>query len=190
LFLLEFPRTVNDGDYLIETLWPWLSSHCERERAAAAFSAVADPQLVRIKEETGVELSANGSHDASALDRDAMAIVLKERDSVIASMEDQLAEVREVLANTDRELTEVRKSLVTREDAVARTELQLDGTRAELASLQRQLVAVHEDLAGRNADIEEMQAQLQVAAAEAEAVRRTVSWRITRPIRMLRSGLR
>jgi hypothetical protein len=190
LFLLEFPRTVNDGGYLIETLWPWLSSHCERERAAAAFSSVADPQLVRIQEEAGGELSANGSHDASTLDRDAMSIVLKERDSLMARLEDQLAEVREVLANTDRELTEVRNVLARREATAASIELQLDDTRTELASLQRRLVAANHDLANRNVVIDEMQAKLHAAAAEAEAVRRTVSWRVTRPFRRLKSALR
>jgi hypothetical protein len=188
LFLLEFPRTVNDGDYLIETLWPWLSSHCTRQRAAAAFGVVADPQLVRIKEEAAAEASANGSADASALDRDAMAIVLKERDSLIARMEDQLAEVREVLAITEHELADVRESLVRRDVLVNSTETQLNDTRAELTGLQHRLAAVDDHLARRNAVIDDMQVRLDVSVAESDAIRRTVSWRITSPLRRLKSA--
>ena len=50
LILLDFPRIVNDGEYLVDTLWPWLGQHCERGHAMAAFAAVADPDQVRIAE--------------------------------------------------------------------------------------------------------------------------------------------
>jgi hypothetical protein len=48
LILLHFPRLVNDGDYLIDALWPWLRHFCDRDAARAAFDAIADPSDVTV----------------------------------------------------------------------------------------------------------------------------------------------
>lgn len=47
IVLLDFPRLVEDADYLIETLWPHLSSHTDRRRAAKAFAETARPEMVK-----------------------------------------------------------------------------------------------------------------------------------------------
>ncbi len=49
LFLPEFPRMVEDRDYALDVLWPWLSGHCTRETAHTAFAETADADAVRIK---------------------------------------------------------------------------------------------------------------------------------------------
>ena len=43
LFLLEFPRIVKDGDYLIDTLWPWLGDHCEKDHAVIGLRLCSRP---------------------------------------------------------------------------------------------------------------------------------------------------
>ncbi len=45
MYLLQYPRLVTDGDYLIDTLWPWLSQFTHRDHARAEFAALAMPQL-------------------------------------------------------------------------------------------------------------------------------------------------
>jgi hypothetical protein len=50
LFLLEFPRLVEDSDYTIGRLSPWLQRHCSRDLAEQAFVEVADANAVTIKD--------------------------------------------------------------------------------------------------------------------------------------------
>ncbi len=192
LFLLEFPRTVTDGAYLIDTLWPWLGAHCDRARADAAFASIADPRLVRIKRgDSGPGVT--GPKDPATLDRDAMAILLKERNSLLAGMEDQLAEVREALATAEYELDIVRAALAATEGQLVEaresrlhTEARLTESQGVLAAVQHRL-ATSEDQVARGAAAEAaMERHLDATAAELQAIRHTVSWRITRPLRWLR----
>jgi hypothetical protein len=158
LFLLEFPRAVKDREYLIESLWPWLSGHCDRQRALAAFAAVADPQLVRVE---GIHRSCVGrlAPDAAQLDREAMAILLEEQHTLLSGIEDQLAEAREASMESERRLEETRSLLAQMKDTVAQ----------------------------RDAALIEMQARFDAVSAEAGALRHTLSWRATRPLRWLRT---
>jgi hypothetical protein len=52
LYLLDFPRFVEDEQYLLDRLWPWLARHCDRERAGAAFTSTAEPASVRFREQS------------------------------------------------------------------------------------------------------------------------------------------
>jgi hypothetical protein len=187
LFLLEFPRTVNDGEYLIETLWPWLSAHCDREQARTAFAAVADPELVRIGRFAGAGSNGSDSVVAEALDRDAMAILLEERDSLLARTEDQLAEAREVYAGIEYQLAEAREVYAGTECQLAETREVLTETERRLENTQAQL-AEFEGLAAQRAyALGEMQVRLDAIAGEIDAMRQTLSWRITQPLRRIRA---
>lgn len=181
LYLLEFPRAVDDSDYLIDTLWPWLSGHCDRTRAQSAFASVADPELVRVKERDDGGFAGSESRHAAALDREAMAILVKERDFKLARVEEQLEETSMALASTEQELAESRT-------ATADTEHRLDETRVVLGNAQSQLELSNAQLRQRNAELGEVQAQLSARSADIEALRRTLSWRITKPLRRLRKG--
>jgi len=157
LFLLEFPRIVNDGGYLIETLWPWLSNHCDRERAEGAFAAVAEPLLVRV-ETIRQATSQNASLGTAELDREAIRIVLEEHKALLTNANDQLAETREALLDTQARLGET------------------EGRLAETETL----------LAHSDAVIAECQMQLGAVIGEINALRATLSWRLTWPLRSLR----
>ncbi len=173
LYLLEFPRTVNDGQYLVDTLWPWLRSQCDREQALRSFAAVADPQLVRIDGTTEAVSHRDESLDADALDRDAMAILLKERDARLALSADQLAEAREVLYSKDHQVALLREALAESHSRLRVVEAQL-------------LDAEGQNLRHLDA-LNEMQGRLNEVVAEMHALRRTLSWRVTRPLRKIRA---
>lgn len=169
LFLLEFPRAVNDGEYLIDTLWPWLSAHCTRDQARAAFDVVAEPGFVRIGGNGQIDQDVSRQSappHIEQLDREAMVILLKERNALLAAAQDELAETREVLGATKVLLQETRDRLADIERLRAQSDASLEQMRTQRAALTVQLAA---------------------AAQEIDALRHTVSWRITRPIRTLRS---
>jgi hypothetical protein len=164
LFLLEFPRIVNDREYLIETLWPWLSAHCDKEEARSAFSVVADPLLVRVEAPQGSDVDHRRSVDAEQLDRNAMGILLKEREDLLAFTNDQLAEVREALAESQRRLSYAQDRLAEAQETIVETERALGHVSSALG---------------------EVQSHLRAAIAEVNALRQTLSWRITKPLRWL-----
>jgi hypothetical protein len=166
LFLLEFPRIVNDREYLVETLWPWLSAHCSKEQAKIAFSVVADPHLVRVEAPQGSDVARRGSVDAERLDRNAMRILLKEREELLAITKDELAEARETLAESERRLTYAQDRLAEAQGSVVETERALGHVNSALG---------------------EMQALLHAATAEVNVLRQTLSWRITKPLRRIRA---
>jgi uncharacterized coiled-coil protein SlyX len=179
LFLLEFPRIVNDSEYLIETLWPWLSSHCDRKRAEDAFAAVADPLLVRA-ETLQTDAPQNALLDTAKLDRAAMRIVLDEHKALLTTANDQLAEARETLAET-------RTRLAATESHLAESEGRLAATESRLTATEGRLVEATGSLAQRDAALHEQQRQLDALTAEINALRATLSWRITWPLRRVRS---
>ena len=170
LFLLEFPRIVNDGRYLIESLWPWLGNHCDRVRAQSAYAAVADPYLVRVG---AGHHHTNGAHNASIdstrLDREAMAILIQEREALLASANDELAETREDLAENQARLAE---------------------TESRLAETEGRLVETERFLALRDVALAEHQMRLDAVISELNAVRGTMSWRLTGPLRTAKGLLR
>ncbi len=162
LFLLEFPRIVNDREYLVETLWPWLGAHCNKEEARAAFSVVADPLLVRVETPRGSDVARRTSVDAERLDRNAMGILLKEREDLLAVTKDELAEARESSAESERRLTYAQD---------------------RLAEAQETIVETKRALAHVGSALGEMQAHFRAATAEVDALRHTWSWRLTKPLR-------
>jgi len=166
LFLLEFPRIVNDSEYLVETLWPWLSAHCNKEEAKIAFSVVADPLLVRVETPQGSDVARRRSADAERLDRNAMGILLKEREDLLAITKDELAEARETSAESERRLTYVQDRLAEAQETIVETERALEHVSSALG---------------------EMQGHLHAATAEVNALRHTLSWRITKPLHWVRT---
>ena len=80
--LVDFPRLVNDGDYLIDALWPWLQNYCTKEQALAAFSATANPRLVtEMKKADFVPTEA---------DFTAMQRVLRDAETTISLLHDNM----------------------------------------------------------------------------------------------------
>ncbi len=183
LFLLEFPRIINDAEYLIDTLWPWLGAHCERDRAMSAFASVADPDLVRVD---GARVSGSEGHmaDAEQLDREAMRLLLKERDVILTATRDDLAATEQRLSEAERRLVDAEHRLDETQDRFAASERQVSETEQQLGSRLAQAEATLADLAITLAQTERA---LDAATTEIDAVHRTLSWRLTRPLRTLRT---
>lgn len=74
--LLDFPRLVNDGDYLISNLWPWISKFCSRNQAEHAFAATARSEKVTT--------SSSGEPGLSPADFRAMQLVVRDLQREVA----------------------------------------------------------------------------------------------------------
>lgn len=97
LFLLSFPRLVEDVDYLTRTLWPWLGGHCTIETAREAFARTArDAVRIREPQPSAPLVLGPGEPDPAVLDR---AALLERRD-----------ELQRELAHAQAELQEMRDS--------------------------------------------------------------------------------
>jgi hypothetical protein len=200
LFLVEFPRIVNDGEYLVDTLWPWLGVHCERDRAMQAFTSVADPELVRV-EAALVRGREWPQGDAEQLDRAAMSVLLKEREALLSVARDELAETEHRLSEAERRLGDAERRLGNARRRLGDAELRLAESRDRLAASEGEASEREELLGSRLAEAESELAEqsdtldrtlgtLHVTGAELEKVHRTWSWRVTRPLRALRGAKR
>ncbi len=153
LYLLEFPRLVEDRDYTIRKLWRWLGRHCTEETARAAFATTADVGAVRMRptESTpeSIELGAV-EPDVAELDRAALLELLDRRtDELDRARSDanrladlersgvvQLDRLRGEIATTQSALTDMRSEL-----AAARSQLQSEHRRGEDSQQRSQLSA-------------------------------------------------
>ena len=61
VFMLQYPRLVNDGEYLVSILWPWLQNFTTKDKALRAFKQLAMPNL------TIDELSNVNTHDPETM---------------------------------------------------------------------------------------------------------------------------
>lgn len=204
LYLLEFPRLVDDRDYLVSSLWPWLQTHCTLEQARTAFDLIADPSAVRINASVAEQtpagsVSANGGAlRAAQLDREAMALLLDERAAAthgqLSAMEKRLVHAEHALGSTQSRLAETERALESTQSRLAETENTLKDTQGRLAETQCGLDETHGQLT-ETEHILDRTYQLLAAAQheadamkrEADAMKRTVSWRATKPLRLIRS---
>jgi hypothetical protein len=183
LIFLEFPRIVHDGEYLVETLWPWLGARCQRDRALAAFAAVADPGQVRVR---GPALADHGVHatdrvlaaaDAELLDRTALKALLAERDDALRAALEDLGAVRHQLVAMQGQLAETRTRLASSEHRATETERNLGAT-----------LAASQDMLNRESHrLEQTEEALHAATTEMEDMLQTRSWRLTRPLRSIKA---
>ena len=80
--LVDFPRLVEDGDYLIDALWPWLQTYCSKEEARAALAATAQPQLVTTMK--------RANFTPTEADFAAMQRVLRDAERTISLLQDNV----------------------------------------------------------------------------------------------------
>jgi hypothetical protein len=177
LILLEFPRIVQDADYLVDTLWPWLGAHCQRDQALAAFAAVADPEMVRVDgSETAEPEVEAGAIDPDSLDRAALKTLLAERDAALAGLRGELAAAEVRLAEAESRVVETHARLAEDGQRAAEREQRLGGA----------VEASQELLGEQTAKVASLERAVQAATAENEELRQTWSWRATAPLRAVR----
>jgi hypothetical protein len=117
--LLDFPRIVEDPDYLVLRLAPVLADRVDQARAFAAHAQVADPAALRVG--TDIASPSDGA-GPSGEELDRAAIVMRTH---------ELKRERDHLAATGRELE--REVGVTRRQ-LDEMEVRLDATERELAN--------------------------------------------------------
>jgi hypothetical protein len=119
LFLLEFPRLIEDDTYLVRTLWPWLSTLCDEDRAYVAFQRIAD--LGRVRVASGNRLAGSsvlpGSRSHADLDRAAMVALLDEQSAELTTTQAELTTTQAELTTTQAELTTTQAELTTTQAA-------------------------------------------------------------------------
>lgn len=137
LFLLDFPRIVHDRAYLLSALWPFLSTHCTRERAEAAFDETATPSLTRSEVAQGEPERTIAMLDA---ERDALVRLVDERERELASTRAELVRATDrerELASAGAELARI----LAQAEASARAALErLDAVERENETLRASLV--------------------------------------------------
>jgi len=131
LFLLAFPRSVEDADYLIGVLWPVLAPHCTAEAARAAFARTADPEAIRIR---GAHPRPGAGGPALVHHRDA---------SVLTNVNEAAGRI--LVAEQKARLAHVESQLVT-------TRLELAQERALVQELRRQIDRAHRSAAEMSSD--------------------------------------
>jgi hypothetical protein len=89
LAILDFPRIINDEQYLIDGLSPWLQRFCTKEEALRAFRDVADPSLVaNLPTEAG---------DSKTQAIQAQQLLLREFQGEIAELQSSTKQLHEEL---------------------------------------------------------------------------------------------
>jgi hypothetical protein len=77
MVFLDFPRIIDDGDYLFEKLSSFLPASATQEVARTAHRSLADPEKVRIEREVGMSSVPPGSPNSSPLDIELDRIALR-----------------------------------------------------------------------------------------------------------------
>lgn len=128
LVLLAFPRIVEDAEYLVSSLWPFLEGRIDRAGALAAFARLADAQAVRVRSQPSAPEAPAGSQADAELDRKALAIRIGELRSEVAGARDRLTAL---------------------EGELAAAHARASSLQAELAQAQASLAAARHELATR-----------------------------------------
>lgn len=153
LFLLSFPRIVEDCDYLLRTLWPWLGEHCEIDVARKAFSDTAASGSIRIDRDFAV---ANpGVIARGEPDRVDMASI---------AMAEQIRELNEIRTQLDLRAADAERERDEAAATIALLQQELHDFQNRANSLGDKLTAANEELA--------------MAMKESAALRESVIWRL------------
>ncbi len=140
LLLPEFPRLVEDREYALRTLWPWLGGHCSLELARSAFAETADVRAVRIKHDCTTEdhVSAHRAEepDPDTLDRAVLSERLQESRATLALAQSDLAR-----ASTEGQQRRVEIERLHNSEAELRSQLQ--GACQRIDQLESALAAHH-----------------------------------------------
>jgi hypothetical protein len=184
LFLLDFPRIILDGDYLIDTLWPWLGSHCEKAVAHGAFDAIADPSALRIVKDPDETLMADAAL-AARLDRDAMAMLVAETKVDLASTRVQVDELLRALDEAGGRSAELAGALRIATRQLGESEMARDTMARTLAERDQSLVGAERQLSETGRALSAAEDRAGLVQAQYDKLQRNLSWRLTRPFRAL-----
>jgi hypothetical protein len=105
VFMLQYPRLITDGDYLVSVLWPWLQTFTTRNNALSVFKDLAMPNLsiddLASSDHGDVE-KENLRIEVEALSR-ALDTLRKQSQNTIQELQQQTSALSKHLADTGKE---------------------------------------------------------------------------------------
>lgn len=193
VLFLDFPRFVEDHDYLYESLESVLGHRIDRQSALGAHLRIAAPAKVRMGRELATDSDAKvpaqldsrpmqdiAFPSLATLDRIALTRELEKARLDGMARTREVDEMRVALANIRGELDGAREELLkTREDAAALARLRAE----EVSKAGAILEAAKDELA-------RMTARADQAEKRSHALEASSSWRVTAPLRALFGRLR
>jgi hypothetical protein len=197
IVFLDFPRLVEDGDYLYERLKNLLPRNLEKEHALKAHAKLVDLSKVR----TGTEISAisnQGTPEQSKFLQSGIeypsldnidSIALKRAISTLRKLSTECSSQRDTLALERNSLIAARDSLLRERDALAAERDSLVRARDSLLRERNALGAERDSLVlARDSLLRERDENAQ-RTAEYEriiaSIHASVCWRLSWPIRWL-----
>ena len=114
--LLDFPRIVEDPEYLVSRLAPVLAGRVDQARALAAHAQVADQAAARVGTEVAPPQGGGAGPSGEELDRAAIVIRTHELECEVDVARHQLAEMEHRLGAMEQELATARALAVQAAD--------------------------------------------------------------------------
>ena len=189
MLFLDFPRLAEDPDYLFTKLRSLLPADSAIAQAQTAHARLADAAKIRI----GTELRTALPDESESMSRGGLVYPAPDTLDLIA-IRRELVRLRATHgggSNTQREqqLGQRELAMGQRETAMAQREHNLTQRADELARQAEILVRDTQELAERDADrgkeIAEWRARAEASIAERDSILSSLSWRITRPLRIV-----
>jgi hypothetical protein len=138
-----------------------------------------------------------GAAVSERLDRLEQRKALAIKDADLAAHAAELARVNREVAAGQSELARISHELAAERSAVARLtaasaaqKAELDAQKGELHAQKGELHAQKAELDAQKAELDAQKAELDAQKAELDAMRRSTSWRITRPLRFVADAAR
>jgi hypothetical protein len=138
LYLLQFPRLVEDEDYLPTALQPWLGQFCDDARAKEAFWELSDPSKWYTSD-AGSRSEGDDAADALFADLrseiEALNLVLDEQRRDLADLRNQRSIDLSMIASLQSDLEQKKAG-------IAETDHLVDILRADCETLSREVNAL------------------------------------------------
>lgn len=175
VFLLSFPRMVEDPDYLLRVLWPWLRNHCTSEVAQKAFADTAAAGAVRIRPHPlaagHTMVLGPGEPDPAVLHHAALNERIQELTNEHVTLSDQISHLTDAISRAKEHDAGQRETEALLEHRAAQAERERD----ELAwtiSVQQEKLQRHRREAG------DVAAKLERAEQDLASLRESSVWRL------------
>lgn len=133
--LLAFPRLVEDREYLIEMLQPWLAEHCSAEEAREAFDATSQPEKVNAFHGGRATTTPDGRGRYASEIR-ALTAKIKEQNSEIQSLGERLQ-------HAEQKMVELGEDVHASQEAQRTSELEMG---KDVERLSRELECARSEL--------------------------------------------
>jgi len=154
--LVDFPRFVQDGEYLFKALSPLLPPEATRERALSVHAEIADPAKARV----GSELEKGDVPPAVPAEHPAESLMPDRFQAEAIALRRELASSRQQISDRDRELATLRQSSSDSGSEIAGLRAAISEKDAELAGLRTGISEKDVELAGLRAGMSEKDAEL------------------------------